>query len=257
MIEYALQKIESYISVCMHAYTEMYLVGGYVRDLLLNRKSHDIDIAMETSFNDMLTFINQHGTVFVKKEQFGTIRSKIGNTVYDFSICRKDGAYSDHRHPNDITVGTIYDDLSRRDFTINAMAIPVRFLNGDNIDYSLDNIIDPFNGQTDIQNRIIRCVGNTDARLNEDPLRLLRAVRFSIILGFELDASIIKCLHDGNMINCLQYVSSERIIDELTKCFAHDTLKTLNVLGTYSELKTYIFSNINGLWLKPTNKQRN
>ena len=217
----------------------IYLVGGAMRDKIMGKTSHDIDYVVEAeSYLHMKSYLKENFTILYEKPEFLTIRVKDNDQkCVDYVLARKDGLYRDGRHPDDVTMGTIEDDLSRRDFRMNAIA---QKLDG--------TIVDPYHGMKDVKNKIIRCVGSTD-RLKEDSLRLLRAVRFHITLDFGLDVDIIRCLQDQAYIDLLDHISKERIKEEMTKCFNHNTLQTLNVLNTYSLLKQYLFTKI--LKLKP------
>ncbi len=221
-----------------------YRVGGCVRDGIMGIQSKDIDFSVEAaSYDEMKAAIIERGCdIKVEKPEFFTIRAvdKVLGGV-DFVMCRKEGAYSDGRRPDSVENGTLIDDLSRRDFTMNAIA------QDDN-----GNIIDPFNGQNDIRERIIRCVGNAEERISEDSLRLLRAVRFSVTKGFGISIQIHKILHDPKFIDMLDNVSSERTREELFKMFKHNTLDSLEIFELYPLLKQKIFSG--GLWLMPTSK---
>jgi len=221
---------------------KFYKVGGCVRDKFLNRTSHDIDYSVEApSFNAMSAeIIKKGGTIFNEKEEFLIIRAKYNKEICDFVMCRKDGIYRDQRRPDTITPGTIVDDLARRDFTINSMA-----------EDEDGNLIDLCNGLEDLQNGIIRCNGSID-RLKEDALRILRAIRFYIVLpNFKLDKNIINALNDSEYVNGLQNVSDERIREELEKCFQHNTLFTIKTLNEYPLVMEQIFNN-KRLWLKPS-----
>lgn len=231
---------------------KFYQVGGAVRDRLLNRASKDIDFAVEAeSFDAMRDAIHDKGgEIFLETPKFLTIRAKVPPMgACDYVLCRKDGDYSDGRHPDTVEVGTIYDDLSRRDFTMNAIAIA---------DDEHGTFIDPYNGTQDIADQVIRSVGDPVKRFTEDGLRMLRAMRFCITLGFRIDIDIMRCLLNSDFINArMKGVSAERIREELVKMFAHSTLKTLELLNFYSEMRDYIFSLDSGkLWLKPTMEAR-
>jgi len=215
---------------------KIYKVGGAVRDSFLGRKSNDIDYAVEAdSYQEMMTWIAENGTIWQERPEFFTIRAKVptlGNA--DFVLCRKDGFYSDNRRPDSVEVGTIYDDLSRRDFTMNAIAINVE----------TNEIIDPYNGRLHINTSEIRCVGVCGQRFIEDGLRLLRALRFHITLGFELEEDIKRCLNDWKYVGILlDGVSVERIMEELNKMFRYSTEETIQVLGKYKMVRDCIFSN--------------
>ena len=214
----------------------IYKVGGAVRDELLFRKYNDIDYAVEaSSYQEMKEYIETNNyTIFVDKPKFFTIRAKNNETkeVFDFVLCRKEANYIDHRHPSKVSVGTIYDDLERRDFTMNAIA------------KTEDNkYIDPFNGVKDIKNRLIRVVGNTRDKFIQDPLRILRAIRFVVVLDFTLSDNIVNILNDNNVVMLLKYISSERVIVELTKMFKCDSIKSIKIFSKYPLVMKYTFIN--------------
>jgi tRNA nucleotidyltransferase (CCA-adding enzyme) len=220
---------------------KLYKVGGYVRDLFLGVKSKDLDYAVECpSYQHMKDYISAKGTIFIEKPEYGTIRANINKEVADFVLCRKDGSYSDGRRPDSVQFGTIFDDLARRDFTMNAIAMDED-----------SEMIDPFEGQKDIEAKIIRCVGNTKERFSEDSLRILRAIRFSITKDMTLSGEIEDALlKDLDLVQKLKNVSKERIREELVKCFEFDTLKSLEMLEKFKEVRNMIFSN--KIKLKPS-----
>lgn len=222
---------------------KFYKVGGCVRDQFLGLKSKDIDYTVVAPSYDAMKaeILRRGGEIFLEKPEFLTIRAKVpvlGAT--DFVLARKDGYYSDGRRPDNVQVGTLFDDLSRRDFTMNAIAVAED-----------GGIIDPFNGQEDIARRLIRCVGNPFMRFNEDALRLLRAIRFGITKKFRFDANITECLKNPELLFRLTTVSTERVREELTRCFRADTVATLTQLAYFQGLRDAIFSR-KELWLKPT-----
>lgn len=222
---------------------KLYKVGGFVRDKLLGVKSKDIDYAIEApSFDDMRNdIIELGGEIFLETPQFFTIRAKIKGEVADFVLCRKESQYSDGRHPDKVEIGTIYDDLARRDFTMNAIAL-----------CEDGTYIDPHGGIKDIEKyRIVRCVGSTYERFNEDALRMLRAIRFAITKKFVLHEDICSCLHDWEFVDTLKKVSIERIREELYRCFAFDTMETLFALERFYKIQEVVFDEM-GLKLKPT-----
>ena len=192
-----------------------YIVGGAVRDSIMGIAPSDYDIAtnakpyqIKSLFPRTIDTGLKHGTVTV-------VHNKIGFEVTTF---RTEGEYKDMRHPESVSyVDDIETDLKRRDFTINAMA------------YSLqEGFIDCFNGMTDIENRIIRCVGDSEKRFKEDALRMLRAVRFAACLDFDLDedaaAAIKKCAV------LIKNVSGERILSELNKILLSNNPEKLKLL---------------------------
>lgn len=218
---------------------KIFKVGGCVRDELIGIKSKDIDYAVECgSFDEMREHIQSIGIIFLEKPEFLTIRAKVNGEFADYVMCRKDGYYSDGRRPDQVFPGTIFDDLSRRDFTMNAIAV----------DMDTGKFLDPFGGGLDISFKTIRCVGSND-RLIEDPLRLLRLIRFCIKLDFEIEPKLADFIFDTEWKDLLASVSIERQREELMKCMQIDTLKTIRLLRWF-ELDRWLF---NGpLWLKPT-----
>jgi tRNA nucleotidyltransferase/poly(A) polymerase len=225
---------------------QFYKVGGAVRDQFLGVKSKDIDFAVEApSFQAMHDFIAQEGKVYLVSPEYFTIRAKIRGLDADFVLCRKEHGYSDGRRPDSVSPGDIYDDLSRRDFTMNAIAMRM----------PTDDIIDPHNGVADIERRLVRCVGKAEDRFSEDSLRMIRAVRFAITKAFALDWDIRNALHDRFLLSKLENVSKERVREELNRCFKFDTLNTLRLFEQFPRLRDVIFSD-DTLWLEATNKDR-
>lgn len=235
-------------TMMMNPIFNTYFVGGYVRDKLAGIPSKDIDIACEAkSFNEMRQHIISLGcTIFLEREQFGAIRAK--HPKYgpvDFTICRTDGFYSDGRRPDSILIGDIKSDLSRRDFTVNAIA--------ENTETG--EIIDPYNGREDIRFKTLRAVGKPEDRFREDSLRILRAFRFAIVKGYHLDYNIHLALIDNTVVSLLKKVSDERIRDEINKCFAYDTFKTLEYLKIYRLVYNILFDGQIRHHLKLTNER--
>ena len=192
---------------------EAYLVGGCVRDLLLNKKPKDWDITtnakpekIQKSFKESV-YENEFGTVGIKTESNDPTLKIVELTTF-----RKEGKYTDKRHPDTITFAkTLEEDLSRRDFTINAMAIEVKSQK------SKVKIIDPFSGRTDLKNSLIRAVGDPNKRFNEDALRLIRAVRFACELSasWRIEQNTLKAIKDNAPL--LKFIAKERIRDEFIK----------------------------------------
>jgi tRNA nucleotidyltransferase (CCA-adding enzyme) len=235
----------------------IYLVGGAVREIVRGHrdKVKDWDFAIEAkSFDQMRDWIVFQGfEIFVETPQYFTIRARASKKFYfagmdmsgrtfDFTLCRTEGEYTDGRHPDAVEVGTIKTDLSRRDFTMNAIAMDRD-----------GNLIDPFNGAQDIKDGWIRCVGGV-ARLEEDALRILRALRFAVQLDFKMSSAIHGFIVDPDTTKLLENISGDRIRDELTKMFRIDTPETLWYLNSYPSLTEFIFQG--NLWLEPTTKGR-
>lgn len=200
---------------------KMYRVGGAVRDEMMGRVSKDQDFACEVdSFDQMRTQLVEDGyEIFVETPQFLTIRAhfprshpEFGKTTADFVMCRSDGPTADHRRPEFVTPGTIFDDLARRDFTMNAIAI-----DEDGV------VLDPHNGRSAIKEQTIDFVGEPMERIREDALRVMRALRFTVTLGFNMSPQTERAVRSDETAELLMHVSVERIRDELYKMFAHDT----------------------------------
>lgn len=225
-----------------------YLVGGAVRDKILGHKSKDLDYAVEApSFDSMLAWAQERGTVFLSCPQFGTLRAKLGHTTADYALCRTDGQYSDGRRPDTVSPATLADDLARRDFTVNAIAL----------DEERGEYIDPHHGIADCHTRTLRAVGDAHARMSEDPLRLLRAVRFAITKGFTLHTDLVECLHNTTLVERISTsVSTERVREELHRCFVYDTMATLEILAEFRALRHAALGNGTKLYLLPTLKAR-
>lgn len=227
---------------------KIFLVGGAVRDRLLGLTSKDQDFAVECSgWDEMRAWVHANSLqVFLEKPDFLTIRALNKNKeAVDYVLCRKDGAYSDNRRPDSVEPGTILDDLSRRDFTMNAMAI----------DMETGELLDPFGGKEDLQRRTIKCVGKDTDRFNEDSLRILRAIRFSITKDMFLNHGTWLEIHLNEAWGPkLLSVSMDRRREELTKCFKHDSLRTIKILNELpNSTQRAIFE---GIWLMPTSKDK-
>lgn len=186
---------------------EAYLVGGCVRDLLIGRKPKDWDVTTNAKPEDIQRIFpdsfyeNDFGTVGIKTESADETTAVIEVTPY-----RTESGYSDKRRPDAVSFGdNLEDDLARRDFTINAIAL----------DESKGHIVDPYKGQEDLKNRVLRTVRNAEDRFEEDALRLMRAVRLVAELDFALDAETAAAIQSkaGN----LQHISRERVRDELVR----------------------------------------
>jgi len=228
---------------------KIYLVGGALRDRIMGLPtSKDLDYAVEAgSYAEMRDHIlTNGGTIWQEREEYLTIRAKLPTLGdADFVLCRKDGAYSDGRRPDSVEMGTIYDDLARRDFTMNAIAQ----------DVETGEYIDPYNGRTAIAVGFIKCVGNPFDRFNEDPLRMLRAIRFSITKSFSIVNETEIQLYDDRLINKLNTVSVDRVRDELTRCFKANSYETLLALNKFGRLTYTMFKLYPQLWLKPTTEE--
>jgi tRNA nucleotidyltransferase (CCA-adding enzyme) len=198
-----------------------YLVGGSVRDTLLGRISKDEDyvVVTEMSFDELATEMECAGaTIFVRKPEFLTMRVRYGGAVFDVTFPRVDGEYKDGRRPSVVTLAdSLKQDAARRDFTINAMYLDA---------YGV--VKDFYGGRQDLEQKVIRAVGDPDERFKEDYLRILRAVRFSCTLGFTIDHATFHAMYAH--VNGLETISADRIREELNRSLAADPERTLSFL---------------------------
>lgn len=180
-----------------------YLVGGCVRDLLLGRMPEDWDIASSARPEQIMEIFGAQALPTGLKH--GTVTVKTWDGAYEITTFRTDGAYSDGRHPDAVAyTKTIEEDLSRRDLTINAMAIS-----------SSGRLVDPFDGAGDLARRAIRCVGKAERRFSEDALRILRAIRFASVLDFSVEEATRQAIHKQAPL--LKKIAVERILVEMNK----------------------------------------
>lgn len=189
---------------------QTYVIGGFVRDLYLKRKSKDIDIVTLGSGIELAKKVSEnlknkpHVNVF---KNFGTAMFKYKDLEIEFVGARKESYQRDSRKPV-VEDGTLEDDQNRRDFTINALAIGLNKSN-------FGELVDPFNGMEDLKNKIIRTPLDPDITFSDDPLRMMRAIRFSTQLGFEIHAETLQSISKNR--ERINIVSGERIIDEINK----------------------------------------
>ena len=186
-----------------------YVIGGFVRDIFLKRNSKDIDIVVQGSGIELAELVAKK--LGVKKvnvfKRFGTAQLKVGDWEVEFVGARKESYNSDSRKPL-VEDGSIEDDQRRRDFTMNALGIS---LHPD----TLGQLVDPFNGVSDIENRIIRTPLDPNQTFSDDPLRMMRAIRFATQLSFDIEANTYRALSVNK--ERLKIISVERIVDELNK----------------------------------------
>lgn len=206
-----------------------YVIGGYVRDLLLNRPSKDIDIVCVGSGIALAEQVarnsgDKQASLAVFKN-FGTAQVKFDGWEVEFVGARKESYRSDSRKPI-VEDGTLEDDQNRRDFTINALAISLN-----KADFG--TLIDPFDGQADLRRKVIRTPLNPDITFSDDPLRMLRAIRFATQLGFDIDPDSFDGLIRTK--DRIEIISQERITDELNKIIRTQTpsygFKLLEISG--------------------------
>jgi len=188
---------------------QAYLVGGCVRDLFLKREPKDWDIATDAKPADIQKLFPES----VYENEFGTVGIKTDSKdeklkIVEITTFRLEGRYSDKRHPDSVKFAkTIEDDLARRDFTVNALAL--------DLGQKKKEIIDPYGGEVDLKTKVVRTVGEPEKRFEEDALRLMRAVRFAVELGFEIDHPTLAAIKDRSGL--LEVIAKERIRDEFMK----------------------------------------
>lgn len=218
---------------------EAYLVGGCVRDALLAASApdiviHDWDICTDAKPEEMKTVFAAQRTADTGLKH-GTITVLMTDGQYEVTAYRIDGTYSDGRHPDSVVfTDSITEDLSRRDFTINAMAMDV------DDGGAMTDVIDPFCGRRDLTAKTLRCVGEPGLRFEEDALRILRAIRFASRLGFEIEpATRDAMLAKRALLRC---ISAERVMDELGKILLTD--RGWEYLLEYRDILTEILPEI-------------
>jgi tRNA nucleotidyltransferase/poly(A) polymerase len=231
---------------------DLFEVGGKVRDELLGLKNNDIDYAfvlnadevenqsIDQAFEFMGDWMRSAGfQIFLSKPDAVTIRAKFADSkeTADFVLAKRDlGAGA-------LAPGNLADDLKRRDFTVNAMA---RSQSGE--------LIDLFDGQRDLADRVLRTPIDPIKTLADDPLRAIRAVRFSVKLGFHLAPDLVEALHDPRLPELMAQVSTDRVRDELAKSMKIDTWGTLNLLHQLPEALVRDWLQRPNFWLMPTVK---
>ncbi len=200
---------------------ECYVVGGCVRDYLLSLPPKDWDVCTDALPNEITACFSDM-TCVLTGAAHGTVTVIADGVPIEVTTFRKESTYSDHRHPDAVTfVRSLTDDLSRRDFTVNAMA------------YHPDiGLVDPFGGQQDLNDGILRCVGEATERFTEDALRIVRALRFCSCYGFVLELSTEQALRKTAPL--LSYIAVERIQTELNKLLLGDFVD--DVLQSYADV---------------------
>jgi tRNA nucleotidyltransferase/poly(A) polymerase len=239
---------------------QIFKVGGCVRDKLLGVESKDIDFTfvlddldqtVEEGFQSMTSWLeNEAFSIFLSTPDCFTIRAKFPKghknegLVADFVMARKEIGYIDGTRQPILVLGTLEDDLIRRDFTLNAMA-----------EDDEGNIIDLFGGREDLERKILRTPLSADQAMMDDPLRFLRALRFAVTKGFLINYDIVSAMTQPEILEKLEkVVSAERIREEVFKMMKHDTVASLDLFreveNTLPGFTKLVFSR--GIWLKPT-----
>lgn len=209
------------LSLIENAGKHGWLVGGCVRDQLMGREPHDYDIATD-ALPEETKEIFRDFNIIETGLRHGTLTVRIDSRNVEITTLRQDGEYIDSRRPESVSfTDSITNDLSRRDFTMNAIA------------YSpINGFTDPFGGAADIRNKIIRCVGEPEKRFNEDALRILRGLRFSSTLGFEIEKNASQAMIA--LRTKLDNISRERVRDEFLKTLCGNDV--LRILTDYTDI---------------------
>lgn len=249
---------------------KFYEVGGKIRDEFLGIKSKDVDYVAVPSkevfdkihpresqpspamlvFDELKDYLEkQKFEIFLVTPRCYTIRAKFPEGhkyqgIADFVMARKEVGYIPGTRTPIIYPGTLYDDLLRRDFTVNALAK----------DPDTGEIIDYFGGLKDIKKKLLRTPLPPIVTFDDDPLRILRGIRFSITKGLRVSEDMWQAMKAYDYLDKMPVVSEERIREELTKCFKCNSSLTLGWLSELTDLRDYIFKNTN-LWLKPTSEK--
>ncbi len=195
-----------------------YPVGGCVRDSLLGKTPGDFDITTDATPNETLEVFKEQKTIRLG-EKFGTIGVLLNENIYEITTMRYDHDYVDSRHPSSVSfTKNLFEDLKRRDFTINAMAY----------DFFNDEVIDPFNGRLDLEKGVIRAVGNPSKRFEEDALRIMRAFRFAGRFNYVIEEKTLSSLCKS--VHLLKEIAMERIREELNKILLESNFENLRML---------------------------
>lgn len=210
------KRLKNVISILERLYKANHsaeIVGGVVRDMILEIEPKDFDIATSATTSEIKELFKDYKLLTIG-EKYGTITVVIDDAEYEITTYRSDGEYTDNRHPYKVTpLTTIESDLSRRDFTINAIAMKINFealSSGRNI---FIKMIDPFNGIDAIFDNRLECVGDAKERLKEDPLRIMRAIRFAYKYNLDINNNLFMAILENSHL--LKSISKERIRTEL------------------------------------------
>ncbi|GGH78878.1 tRNA nucleotidyltransferase (CCA-adding enzyme) [Pullulanibacillus pueri] len=221
----AIEQANAVLYLLERAHYQAYIVGGAVRNLLLDLPIHDVDIATSAEPDEVMSLFQ---VTFPVGIEHGTVVVRYDHVDYEVTTFRSESEYKDFRHPEQVRfVTSLEKDLARRDFTVNAIAMNRE-----------GTLIDPYNGQADIQRQVLRSVGKASERFEEDPLRILRAARFVAQLNFSPDVELKQAMQAKNFR--IRKLSVERIYQEMTKLlagrWAAKGLHLLMATGVFSEL---------------------
>ena len=227
-----MQKIKEFQKLALifksHGFN-LFLVGGTVRDYLLNKELDDMDAVSDATPKDIIGFLDNLDTTFA---HLGSLKYKNENGLkFDITTLRKESAYLDSRHPSKIAfVKDLKIDYLRRDFTINAMYMDADL-----------NIIDYCGGKSDLSNHILRMIGDPDTRLKEDPLRILRAIRFALMFNLKIEPSLYEAMRDRFYL--LSNITDAKIKSEIDKIKEDD----INLKYKKELLEEFDIANLKGV----------
>ncbi|MGI6049843.1 MAG: CCA tRNA nucleotidyltransferase [Acetivibrionales bacterium] len=225
------ESILNILSQINNAGYKAHIVGGCLRDILINKEPTDWDITTNASPGTIKGLFKRTFDTGIKH---GTVTVLYDNFAVEVTTWRKDSTYSDHRRPDAvIPTNSLEEDLSRRDFTVNAMAY-----------HPEEGLVDPFDGLTDLKSKLIRCVGSPQARFSEDALRILRAIRFSAQLDFKIEEKTLQAIKE--LYRDILHISKERIQAEINKILLSDNPQMLNLLWE-TNINSIVFPKIKAL----------
>ena len=234
-------EVEYIISTLEKNGYEAYAVGGCIRDSIMGGNPKDWDICTSAHPNQTIKCFKKH-TIIETGLKHGTVTLILEHKPFEITTYRIDGDYIDNRRPDSVEfVSDLKKDLSRRDFTVNAIAYNPR-----------DGIVDYFNGIDDIKSKIIRCVGNADQRFQEDALRIMRALRFASALGFTIDKNTSEAIYNNKIL--LKNIAVERIAIELNKLITGENAG--NIIFEYTSVMTEIIPEIEEILHSGNNDSR-
>jgi len=225
-------QVQYIIDTLQHKGFRAFVVGGCVRDMILGITPKDWDITTNALPEQVMNVFRDHNVIPTGIDH-GTVTVMADGIGYEITTFRKEGKYSDNRHPDEVTfTDDLVEDLSRRDFTIGAMAF--NFTEG---------LFDPFGGRMDLINNVIRCVGNANERFSEDALRMMRAVRFASRFGFIIDENTLDAIYKN--ADKIMVVSKERIMSELNQILLSNNVSYGFGLLEMSNILKYILPELN------------
>lgn len=226
-------EVETVLEMICQSGFSAYLVGGSVRDFLMGKEPSDYDITTSALPED-IEFIFRKFITFDSGKKYGTISVVFNTFIIEITTMRKEVGYSDGRRPDEVIFSdSILEDLMRRDFTMNAIAYSHK-----------SGIYDPFNGKRDIENMLIRAVGNPNERFREDGLRILRCLRFAAVLGFKIDDETSCAIDECR--DMLGHIANERIKEELDKLLCGKNISF--VLEKKSNILFYIIPELQPMY---------